>query len=291
MKYIDVSQWQGIIDWEKVKGNIEGAILRAGYGAGHADPQFARNAAECNRLKIPCGAYWFSYAWTPEMAKREAGYLLEAVKPYRMELPLAFDFEYDSVTNAAKHGVNVTRALATAMVYAFCETAEAGGYWCLNYANPDFLNRYFSPDVPKRFGLWLAQWPGGTPDVTKPPREDAQIWQWGGSIIPGITAKDAQGNIAPVDSNESYVDFAEIIRAAGMNHLSTPYADENGDPIYEYTQHTPATQNTPLQWAKNQGLCGDVTADSPVTWGDLAAALYRIHGPEDDKTTSGMLTD
>lgn len=272
MKIIDVSEWQGEIDWEAAKSHIDGAILRAGWGQGNPDRQFASNAAECNRLGILCGAYWFSYAHTPDMARREAEYLLAAVKPYRMELPLAFDFEYDSVNAAAKHGVNVTRALATAMVYAFCETVERGGYWCLNYANPDFLNRYFSPDVPKRFGLWLAQWPSGTPDVTKPPRPDIQLWQWSsGGSVPGIS-----GN---VDLDEAYTDFAALIREKGLNHLEPESAP------------SPIAKPTPLLWAKNCGLCGDVTADSPVTWGELSVALYKLHGPDDEKTASGLLTD
>ena len=289
MKIIDVSQWQGVIDWETVKGNIDGAIIRAGSGQGNIDTQFDRNAAECNRLGIPCGAYWFSYAHTSDMARREARCLLEAVGPYRMELPLAFDFEYDSVNAAAKCGVTVTRDLATAMVFAFCETVEAGGYWCLNYANPDFLSRYFSENVPRRFGLWLAQWPGGTPDVSKPPRPDAQIWQWGGSIIPGITVRDKDGNIATVDTNEAYRDFAALIREKGLNHLEP----ENSAPsaLEPASAPSPIAKPTPLLWAKNCGRCGNVTADSPVTWGELAAALYKLQGPEDDKIASGLLAD
>ena len=267
MRYIDVSEWQGNIDWERAKPFIDGVIIRAGYGVNHIDAQFERNAAECNRLGIPCGAYWFSYAKNIEMAKAEAEYLLAAVKPYKMHLPLAFDFEYDSVNAAKKNGVNITKNLATAMVYAFCGTTEAAGYWTLNYANPDFLNRYFSADVPQRFGLWLAQWPT-KPDLTKKPRPDCQIWQWGGSEIPGITPGKT------VDTNESYTDFATLIAQYGLNHLQ---------------DKTPPV-TTPFMWAKNNGLCGDVSEDSMVTWGDLANALYRIHGPEDDKTTSGLLS-
>ena len=212
MRYIDVSEWQGDIDWAAAKDHIDGAILRAGYGAGHADRKFARNAAECDRLGIPCGAYWFSYAWTPEMAAAEAKALLEAVKPYRMELPLCFDFEYDSVAVAAREGgVTVTKALATAMARAFCEAVEAGGYYALFYANPDYLSRYFDADLPRRFGLWLAQWPGGAPDVAAPPRKCA-MWQWtSAGTVPGVA-----GN---VDVNEAYSDFAAIIRAAGINAL------------------------------------------------------------------------
>lgn len=257
MKIVDVSQWQGVIDWATAKPHIAGAILRAGYGKGRADAQFQRNAAECNRLGIPCGAYWFSYATSPAEAEEEAKHLLEAVKPYKMELPLAFDFEYDSVANAKNHGVNVTKELATRMVYAFCETIEAGGYWCINYANPDFLSRYFSPDVPQRFGLWLAQWPGGVPDVNKKPRPDAQMWQWGGSLIPGITPGEN------VDTNESYIDFSKLIRESKLNHL-----DEQPD--------SPAAPVSSLEWCKAHGIApANVTTSTPVTWGDLANVLHK----------------
>ena len=72
-KGIDVSKWQGSVDWQAVKDDgIEFAMLRAGYGQGNIDPQFERNASECTRLGIPFGVYWFSYAYTPEMARREA---------------------------------------------------------------------------------------------------------------------------------------------------------------------------------------------------------------------------
>ena len=57
MKYIDVSEHQGIIDWEKVK--VDGVMIRAGYGK-QQDKYWEMNVNECNRLNIPCGAYWFS---------------------------------------------------------------------------------------------------------------------------------------------------------------------------------------------------------------------------------------
>ena len=109
MKYIDVSEHQGVIDWEKVKDNVDGVIIRAGYGRGNADKQFVRNITECNRLGIPCGVYWFSYAYNPDMARNEAKYCLDAIKPYRVELPVAYDFEYDSVTNAQRNGIENIR--------------------------------------------------------------------------------------------------------------------------------------------------------------------------------------
>lgn len=258
MKIIDISEHQGIIEWEKVKPNIDGVIVRAGYGSkGTPDKRFTYNVSECNRLGIPCGAYWFSYATTPAEAEAEARALLKAVKPYRIELPLAFDFEYDSVKNAKNRGVNVTKELGTSLVYAFCETIEAGGYWCINYANPDFLSHYYAPEVPQRFGLWLAKWPGGSPDVTKKPRPDVQMWQWGGSPIPGITpGKD-------VDTNESYIDFAKLIRESKLNHLDN-HPSNSAAPLDS------------LEWCKANGIApNNVTASTPVTWGDLANVLHK----------------
>lgn len=229
MKYIDVSYAQKEIDWNKVKGHVDGAILRAGYGQNNIDAWFARNASECNRLGIPCGAYWFSYAYTADMARKEAEYFLAAVKPYRMELPLAYDFEYASTQYAAKKGFTITRQLATSMVFAFCEAIEAGGYWALNYANPDYLSRYFDASTTRRFGLWLAVWPAGNINVEKPPRECA-IWQWGSSEIPGING--------PVDTNESYTDFAALITSLGLNHL-TPAPAPEPEPEKWYTVRLP----------------------------------------------------
>lgn len=277
MKYIDVSEHQGVIDWETVKGSIDGAILRAGYGKNHIDRQFARNAAECNRLGIPCGAYWFSYAKTTDEAKSEARDLLAAVKPYRMELPLAYDFEYDSVKNAERQGVKVTKDLATCLVHFFCQTVEAAGYWCLNYANPDYLNRYFDEHIPARYGLWLAMWPS-RPDLAKPPRADCVLWQWTSrGSVPGISG--------PVDTNEAYQDFRTVIAEAGLNNLKPQgYEEDDGSVTYEYTQAKP-TENDALKWAQSFGI-----TDDPA----LALALRRyhntFHSPEDGKAVSGLLT-
>ena len=280
MKYIDVSEHQGVIDWAKVKPAVDGVIIRAGRAQGIADKQWERNVAECNRLGIPAGAYWFSEAWTVEMARAEAQHFLKAVKPYRMELPLAYDYEEYSVKIAAQHGVTITRQLAIDMLYAFCETLEKAGYWVLVYTNPNCIAKYLNSTIPMRFGLWLASWYSTVKDLSTPPRSDCQVWQWGGSIIPGITVKDANGNVIAVDTNESYRDFRSVIVGAGMNNLG--FDDGEGGTIYEHAQQ-PQQPVKPdvLLWAKNQGLCGDVAADTPVTWKEFAEAMYKLHGPQD----------
>jgi len=182
---IDVSQFQGVIDWEKVKPQIAFAMLRAGYGQGNLDTCFSRNASECARLGIPFGVYWFSYALSPDMAAAEAGDCLAAAAPYPPAYPVAFDFEYDSVRYAMRRGVTVTAELASAIAEAFCAAVEKAGRRALLYANADFLARYFGPSPPGRAGLWLAEWPA-RPDLAQPPR-DCLLWQWGKTDCDGIS--------------------------------------------------------------------------------------------------------
>ena len=263
MKYIDVSEWQGVIDWEKVKPNIDGAILRAGYGKNHPDQRFTYNISECNRLGIPCGAYWFSYAYNPGMAAQEAGDLLKAVKPYKIELPLAFDFEYDSTKNATNNGATVTMQLVSDMVRAFCDTIEAAGYYVLNYANPDYLDRYLDDNVEMRFGTWLASWPVAKKfDKGKPPRGCA-IWQWGTSTVPGIAGA--------VDTNEAFHDFKTVIINAGLNNLQPA---------------PPGLKEDALKWAQSFRI-----TDNP----EIAEAIWRYHNTfhtaEDDRPKGGLTED
>lgn len=193
---VDVSEHNGAIDWEKVKrAGVGFAMIRAGYGL-TADKRFSGNADACSRLGIPFGVYWFSYAMTPERAVQEAAKCLELIAPYSLDCPVAFDYEYASVNYASGKGLTVTKALASDIARAFCRAVRAAGRPVLNYANPDFLNRYFDEGLKSEFPLWLAQWPSGAPSLDKPPRP-CEIWQFSekGSV-PGISG--------PVDLDVRY---------------------------------------------------------------------------------------
>ena len=88
---IDVSEHQGVIDWNKVKSNIDGAIIRCGYGddiTSQDDKQYARNLAECERLGIPKGVYLYSYATTETQAKSELAHILRLIKGHTFEMPI-----------------------------------------------------------------------------------------------------------------------------------------------------------------------------------------------------------
>lgn len=95
MKGIDVSYAQGAIDWAKVKGQVDFAMLRTGYGWGEhqEDSRFSTNAAGCQAQGIPFGVYHYSYALTPQEAKEEARSCLAILDNRPLQWPVAFDFE------------------------------------------------------------------------------------------------------------------------------------------------------------------------------------------------------
>lgn len=245
-KYIDVSNHQGNIDWEKVKAaGVDGVMIRAGYGRNNIDKQFVRNITECNRLGIPCGVYWFSYAYTVELAQKEAQYCLAAIKPYKVELPVCYDFEYDSVRYGRENGVTVNKRLATAFVHAFCGAIEDAGYYAMNYSNLDYLKNYFD-DTVLQYDLWLAWYS----DAVKPTR-DCGMWQYSSKgSVNGIS-----GN---VDMNIAYRDYKSIIAKADLNNLRPKL-------WYEDAQ----------EWVKANGISDGTKPDEPVTRAEVWAMLYR----------------
>ena len=207
LKGIDVSEHQGVIDWNKVKDHVDFAMLRAGYGKNNIDKQFERNIKECNRLGIPVGIYWFSYAYTEDMARQEAKYALAAVKDYRLEYPISFDLEYDTLNYAKKNGVNIDKRLATNMVKAFCSEIEAAKYYAMNYTNQDFINNHFYFNEIERYCPWYA-WYNKELD-----RSNVGMWQYSDKgTIPGI-----QGS--SVDLDYARVDFAKDIKNRHLNNI------------------------------------------------------------------------
>lgn len=231
---MDVSEFQGRIDWDRVTTDF--VILRAGFGQNTLDAEFIRNITECGRRGIPCGVYWYSYALDENGAAAEARRCLEAVKPYRLEYPICFDYEYDSVRYARDNGVNVTRRLATDMVKAFCSTIEEAGYYTMYYSNEDYLRNMFYPEELKRYDLWYALYSGGS----EPGRADVGIWQYTGS-------GSAVGISGSVDLDYGYKDYAKVIREAGLNHLE----NSGSDRILEFQK---------LTYPRPDGTWNEITA-------------------------------
>ncbi len=132
---LDVSEYQGNIDWGIVKrAGVRFALLRAGYGAGTIDVQFRNNARGCEEEGIEFGVYWLSYAYTTEMAKREAEYCLETIEEYKSIATVCIAYTYDSMRYARSKGVDVTEDFVDSVIEAFCARTESLGYIASYYS-------------------------------------------------------------------------------------------------------------------------------------------------------------
>ena len=264
-KGIDVSKWQGEIDWAKVKADgVEFAMLRAGYAQGNIDEQFYRNADECTRLGIPFGVYWFSYAYTEAMARREAEHCLEVIKPYKLSYPVAFDYEYDSYDHGVENGVVPTKTLISAMARAFLNKVEEAGYYGMLYANPNYLAQYFDDDLPKRYDVWLAKWPYTVPDPeAAKPEQCGGMWQYTSSgTVAGINGR--------VDMNYAYYDYPAL---TGFK----PSVDEPEDePEVDKPMDYETEKKMARKFVMDMGISDGERGGDEITREEMWVMIYRM---------------
>lgn len=207
LKGIDVSAWKENIDWDQAAKAVDFVILRLGFGKNNPDKQAQRNISELNRLGVPYGVYWFSYAYTEEMARSEARYALQRLKEFgaKLSYPVYFDWEYDSRSYAEKNGVKPTKALVRQMAAAFCEEIRAAGLYPGIYTNPDYIQSFYGEEIFGRYDLWLAQY------AAKASRE-ARMWQYSSSgKVPGISGG--------VDMNRCCFDYPALIAPEESSYL------------------------------------------------------------------------
>ena len=192
---IDVSEHNGIIDWNAVKnsGQVDYAIIRAayrGYGTGKivTDMQFFKNitAAKANGLKI--GLYFFTQAVTVEEAIEEANYVLNLIKLYNIEVtyPIAIDTEYSN-SNHDGRADSLDVANRTAVCNAFTKTIEAAGYQSAIYASRNWFYENLDVGQLTNTDIWVAQY-------TTAEKTDYMyhydMWQYTSSgSIPGISGR------------------------------------------------------------------------------------------------------
>lgn len=203
-KIIDVSRYQGVINWEAVKASgIAGAMLKtvstnSAYGGIYIDPTFERNYAECKRLGIPVGIYYYTYALDKGYADRELAKVFEAMQGKTFELPIAVDVEDNSLKPLS------TASLTDLVAYAL-KTLENAGYYAILYTYTSYKNSELDMSRLTAFDQWRADYRG---ENYKP--AGVGMWQYTSSgTVPGIN-----GN---VDLSYSYKDYPAIIKKAGLN--------------------------------------------------------------------------
>jgi len=194
---IDVSKWNGSIDWSAVKNSgVSYVIIRCGYrgsstGALIEDPKFRTNISGASAAGLKVGVYFFTQAINDVEAVEEASMVLSLIKGYNISCPVFLDVE---TSNGRADSISV--ATRTAVCKAFCATIKNAGYSSGVYANKTWFTNKIDVSQLTSYKIWLAQY-ASTPTYTKS-RYD--MWQYSSSgSISGISGR--------VDMNISYISF------------------------------------------------------------------------------------
>ena len=217
---MDVSRWQGRINWDKVKasGKIDGVMLRALGNSSedkpskpYIDPYFARNYRECQRLGIPCGVYYYCKAVNTAESDAELALLRKVLTGKTVQLPVAVDIE-DKYVQAPLDKQTLTDIAAHALA-----AIEQMGFYAMLYTGLYFArdNLYMTGAALKKYDVWLAAYRSKKPA----PEWSFGMWQYTSKgKIPGVV--DAiPGKISGVDLSVPYKDYAKIIAKKGLDRL------------------------------------------------------------------------
>lgn len=154
---IDISEWQGDVDFEKLKNaGVEFVILRVGSTKGtkgdyFVDGKFRQNIERANEAGMPVGIYFYSYATSKEKAIEDANWILEQIKGYKIDLPIAFDWENWSFYN----NFNLSFFGLTDMANAFLDVFKEAGYEGMLYSSKNYLEQIW---LKTEYPIWLAHY-------------------------------------------------------------------------------------------------------------------------------------
>lgn len=305
-RIIDVSQWNGSIDWDQVKGNVDAAIIRMGFTYSRTgdiciDKSYVVNRKTCKAKNIPYSLYYFTNAINEEEARKEAEFVAYECRDLsRYILPVFVDSE---IVDGLGRADNLDKETRTKCIRAFCSTLQANAIPAGFYCNPDFLaNHVDRSKLP--YSLWLASW-----GVKDPGISDYTIWQYTNSgSIPGISGR-VDISTEPTPQSISDADQVLALALAEVDYLEK----KNGDLRYLYTKDQNVGSNNytkfnyemhqlqsnmdyPAAWCaafvcwafvKYYGfsrakkvLCGDIDDYVPILWRNFSNAGRIVSTPQ-----------
>lgn len=271
-KGIDISYWQGDVDFSKVAKNVDFVILREGYRK-TIDEKFLAYVKGCKENGIPIrGVYHFCYATSSEGAREEAASCLKNIEKAGLgkEVVVFFDFEYDTVKKAAAQGVTLGKAECILFTETFCGYVRERGYTPGVYANLDYCKNMYSQEVIEKYVFWLADYSGG-PDVT------CMYHQYTSSgTVPGISGKvDMNYYYGPTEKEEEKVgrtaqDYLDVWRKwIGFNETNGKFKQI----IDLYNSHKPLARGYAVKYS-------DEWCDTTVSAAAIAANMVDLIGTE-----------
>ena len=201
---IDVSKWQGSIDWAKVKAaGVKFAIIRIGTTQGK-DPKFEQNYTGAKAQGIDVGVYFYTYSKTQAANAADAQTVLGWLNGRKLEYPVYFDLEDNSLLSG------YTNADRTNFCIAFNTVIENGGYYAGVYTGYYWLNNYVNASTLRsRYPIWMARYLNSGTD-SQDYSSLCGMWQYSSKgSVNGIS-----GN---VDMNVCYTDYPTYIKNHGLS--------------------------------------------------------------------------
>lgn len=271
-KGIDISYWQGDVDFAKVAQNVDFVILREGYRK-TMDSRFLEYVRGCKENGIPVeGVYHFCYATSSAAAREEAASCLRNIEKAGIgkDTIVFFDFEYDTVKKAAEQGITLGKAECILFTKTFCSYVEEHGYRAGIYANLDYYKNMYDKELIEKYVFWLADYTGG-PDIA------CTYQQYTSSDkIPGISGKvDMNYCYGTVEKEEEKMgrtaqDYLNVWRSwIGFNEANGKYRQI----IDLYNTHKPLARGYAVQYH-------DEWCDTTVSAAAIKAAMVDLIGTE-----------
>ncbi|MCD8368329.1 MAG: peptidoglycan-binding protein [Clostridiales bacterium] len=203
---VDVSKWQGSIDWDKVAASgVKFAFVRAGYGssASQKDSKLEANYKGARAAGLLVGAYWYSYATTKAGGQAEAATCLEVIAGKEFDLPVYFDQEYEAKI------VALSTSTRTTICKAFCDAIQAGGYTPGIYASTDWINNKLTYKTLTDYSIWAAQYASSCTC-----KAEYDIWQY-----------SSKGSVSGISGN---VDMDYMYTIPGSSSTTTTTTSTSG---------------------------------------------------------------
>ena len=200
---IDVSKWQGDINWKKVSTDgVDFVMIRSSYGSEHTDEKLKNNVTGCEKYGIDYGFYHYTYAKSASEARKEAKYFLKTIKNYDPTYPIVLDIEEE-------YFKKMSRKKVTDIIVAFMEELENAGYYAMIYSSPNFINNYTDFSRLTKYDIWIACW-GDEERLNSYYDGHYGMWQYS-------STGSVNGIKGDVDLDYSYKDYAYIIKKNGLN--------------------------------------------------------------------------
>ena len=199
---IDISEHNGIINFEKIKDKVDGVIIRASFGQEKTDKMFQRNVNECIRLEIPFSFYLYSYALNEEYGFKEITHFLNVINDYKelISFPVVFDME-DGDKYKEKNGMPSNETLQN-LCFNFCDTLSKCGIMPMIYASSNWFSTKLKCDKLEKYAKWVAWWGTDEKNIDK---TKYKMWQYSSSVhLDGIDGR--------IDVSKSFVDFPDFFK-------------------------------------------------------------------------------